>query len=90
MSGTQWSTGKIEAHKSSQNGMDLLWIEFTDMMEKQQWIVLPATMIMKMFGLQRSPIGLVPQKNCQDRMISDYSYINVNDDTFNILLPKAM
>ena len=43
-----------------------------------------------MFGLQFSPIGLVPQNNCCDRMISDYSYFNMNDDNFNIAPSKAM
>ena len=47
-------------------------------------------MIKQIYGLQLSPIGLVPQKNCRDRIISDYGYFNVNDDTFNIAPAKAM
>lgn len=37
--------------------------QFADMMEKYQWIILPATMIKKLFGLQLIPIGLVTQLN---------------------------
>ena len=47
-------------------------------------------MIKQMYGLQLSPIGLVPQKNRQDRMNLDYSYFNMNDDTFNIAPSEAM
>ena len=35
-----------------------------------------------MFGLRLSPIGLVPQNNCHNQMISDYSYFGVNDELF--------
>ena len=60
------------------------------MINKQQWIVLPANMIKKMFGLRLSPISLVPQTNCRNRMISDYSYFDVNADTFNIAPSEAI
>ena len=60
------------------------------MINKQQWILLPADMIKRMFGLQLSLIGLVPQTNRGDRMISDYSYFDVNANTFNIAPAEAM
>ena len=60
------------------------------MINKQQWIVLPTNMIKRMFDSQLSPIGLVPQTNRRDRMISDYSYFDVNADTFNIAPAEAM
>ena len=96
MSGVPWSAGKIESalkrgsHKSSENGIDFLRNEFVDMMEKQQWIVLPADMIKQIYNMQLIPIGLVPQKNCRDKMISDNSYFNVNNDTFKIAPLEAM
>ena len=96
MSGEPWSDDKIEAalkrgpHSSSKDGIEFLRNEFADMINKQQWIVLPADMIKKMFGLRLSPIGLVPQTNRHNRMISDYSYFDVNADTFNIAPSEAM
>ena len=96
MSGELWNEGRIEAalkrgpHSSSKEGIEFLRNEFADMIEKQQWIVLPAEMIKRMFGLRLSPIGLVPQTNRRDRMISDSSYYCVNADTFNIAPSEAM
>ena len=60
------------------------------MVNKQQWIVLPANVVKNLFGLGLSPIGLVPQTNRRDKMISDYSYFDVNADTFNIAPAEVM
>ena len=96
MSDEPWSDGKIEAalkrvpHSSSKNGIEFLRNEFADMVNKQQWTVLPAFMIRKMSGLCLVTIGLVPQTNRQDRMILDYSYFDVNADTFIIAPSEAM
>ena len=96
MSDSNWNKGQIEAalkrgpHSSSKNGIDFLRNEFADMIDKQQWIVLPANMIKKLFRLRLSPIGLVPQNNRRDRMISDYSYYDVNADTLNIAPTESM
>ena len=59
-------------------------------MEKQQCIILPADMIKQIYNMQLIPIGMVPQKNRRDQMISDYSYFNVNNDTFEIAPLEAM
>ena len=61
--------------------MDFLRTEYANMMDKQQWTVLPASMVKHIKGLRLSPLGLVLQRNQCDRMISDYSYFRVNDDT---------
>ena len=60
------------------------------MVEKQQWIVLPANLIQSMPGLHLSPLGLVPQRGRCDCMISDYSYFDVNQEMLNLGPPKAM
>ena len=66
MLGEPWSDGKIEAalkqgpHSSCKESIKFLQNEFADMINKQQWIVLPADIIKRMFGLRLSPIGLVP------------------------------
>jgi len=71
-------------------GLKFLRKEYADMVDKQQWIVLPAKMIKDMFGLRLSPLGLVPQRGRRDRMISDYSYYDVNQETLNIAPNEAM
>ena len=60
------------------------------MMDKQQWTVLPASMVKHIKGLRLSPLGLVPQCNWRDRMISDYSYFGVNGDTLQLATLDAM
>ena len=68
MSGEPWSDGKIEAalkrgpHFLSKEGIEFLQNEIADMINKQQWIVLPVDMIKRMFSLQLSRIGLVPKR----------------------------
>ena len=91
-----WTPNRIKAalkrgpHRSCIQGIDFLHEEYSDMIKKQQWIVLLAKMIQDMFGLRLSPLGLVPQRGCRDRMISDYSYFDVNQQTLNIALKEAM
>ena len=96
MSGKPWSEGQIKAalkqgpYSSSKDGIKFLRNEFANMVKKQQWIILPANMIKKMFGFCLSPIGLVPQANRRACMISDYSYFDFNADTLNIAPAKKM
>ena len=60
------------------------------MIEKQQWIILPAELVKKLPGLRLSPLGLVPQRGRRDRMICDYSYFGVNSETFELAPKEAM
>ena len=96
MSGKPWSNGQIKStlqqgpHFSSQNGIEFLQNEFADTINKQQWIVLSAETVKKLFGLRLSPISLVPQKNCRNRMIFNYSYFDDNTNTFNIEPAEAI
>ena len=41
-------------------------------------------------GIRLSPLGLVPQCNRQDIMISDYSFFGVNEETVPLAPPEAM
>ena len=60
------------------------------MMDKEQCTVLPASLVKDIPGIRLSPLGLVPQRNRRDRMISDYSLFGVNDDTVPLAPPEAM
>ena len=63
-----WTNGRTQAalergpHSSSQNGIDFLREEYADMIDKQQWTVLPAHLVMGLDKLRLSPLGLVPQR----------------------------
>ena len=84
ISSSPWTLQKIAValkcgpHSSSIKGIEFLRNKYADMVEKQQWIVLPASMLKSMFGLCLSPLGLVPQRDRRDCMILDYSYFDVN------------
>ena len=60
------------------------------MMDKEQWTVLPASLVKDIPGIRLSPLGLVPRRNRRDRMISDYSFFGVNDDTVPLAPPETM
>ena len=91
-----WTPSRLEAtlkrgpHSSCSDGIEFLREEFADMIEKQQWIVLPADLVKKQFGLRLSPLGLVPQRGRRDRMISDYSFFDVNQETLKLAPDEAM
>ena len=51
------------------------------MINRKQWVLLPADLIKHLPGLQLSPIGVVLQQDRRPRTISDYSYFGVNDGT---------
>ena len=91
-----WTPNQIKTdlkqgpHHSCVQGIKFLREEYSDMIEKQQWIVLPEKLIQDMFGMRLSPLGLVPQQGHWDQMISDYSYFDVNQQTLNIALKEAM
>ncbi|VEU33676.1 unnamed protein product [Pseudo-nitzschia multistriata] len=78
------------ATQISNNGIEFLREEYADMMDKQQWTVLPARLVTKIKGLRLSPLGLVPQRGRRDRMISDYSYFGVNKATVSEAPVEAM
>ena len=91
-----WSKGRLQSalkrgpHSSSKKGVKFLREEYADMVEKQQWTVLPAKLVLDLPGLRLSPLGLVPQRGRRDRMISDYSYFGINADTLRLAPKEAM
>jgi hypothetical protein len=61
-----------------------------DMIKKDQWIVLPYSQIRNLPNLRISPIGVVPQRDRRPRIIVDYSFSGVNQETCNIAPTDAM
>jgi hypothetical protein len=60
------------------------------MMRKVQWTVSPAPLARKLKGIRISPVGIVPQREHCPRMIVDYSFYDVNDDTAPIAPGQSM
>ena len=61
-----WSQDKITtalargAHRSCMDHLDFLHEEFRDMIEKSQWVILPAADVAHLPGLRISPPGVIP------------------------------
>jgi hypothetical protein len=91
-----WDPSRIEAamrrgpHKSAKEHRDFLQTEMADMIEKDQWVVLPYSQVKSLPNLRISPIGVVPQRDRRPRTIVDYSYSNVNQETCPIAPVEAM
>lgn len=78
------------AHKSAKDNVPFLREEFTDMMLKGQWTLLPARLLIGDDDLRLSPLGVVPQRDRRPRTICDYTFFNVNADTIQLAPPEAM
>ena len=95
-SSPKWSRTKIKAaltrgaHKSCNEHIDFLNEEFVDMIQKGQWVILPATMAMELEGLRLSPPGVIPQRDRRPRWICDYTWSGVNHDTLPLAAMEAM
>ena len=96
MKTTPWSAERIDdalkrgPHQSFHSSIEFLQKEYADIMDKQQWTVLPASLVKDIPGIRLSALSLVPQQNKRDRMIPDYSFFGVNEDTVPIAPPQAM
>lgn len=77
-------------HQSALGHSEFLFNEMADMIEKGQWLVLPAKLATTLPNLRISPIGIVPQHERRPRTIVDYTYSGVNQDTVPLCFPEAM
>ena len=77
-------------HRSCYEHIDFLQEEFTDMINKSQWVVLPYSQVKNFPNLRLSPPGVIPQRGRRPRWIVDYSWYDVNKDTLPIYPSNAM
>lgn len=91
-----WSTSQLDSrvargcHSSANDYCEFLMGEFLDFGRKGFWILLPYDIIKHEKGLRLSPIGCVPQPNRRPRMIVDYSFWGINDETMKMAPEGAM
>ena len=92
----EWSEGQRRSalergpHKSAKEHIGFLRQEFTDMIHKGQWTILPARLVDGTVGFRLSPLGVVPQRERRPRTICDYTYFDLNDDTVPMAPQEAM
>ena len=77
-------------HKSAAEHVDFLREEYSSMIKKGHWTLLPARLLIDQPDLRLSPLGVVPQRDRRPRTISDYSYFGVNEDTVPLAPQEAM
>ena len=78
------------AHQSAYQYLEFVRNEFVDFVKKRFWVVLPAQLLMNFKELRLSPLGVVPQHERRPRIICDYTFYGVNQDTSPYAPPEAM
>jgi hypothetical protein len=101
MTTAPWSNERLATtlargpHKSAFKYAEFLGQELGEFVLKGQWIVLPYDVVRKLprritRQLRISPMGVVPQRDRRPRVIVDYSFFGVNDETAKLAPREAM
>ena len=104
MSSPPWKLEVLEqrlkrgSHKSCDANLDFLRKEMLDFVKKGFWTVLPFSELSKKFkegtrylrDLRLSPMGVIPQRERRPRLIVDYSFYDVNQETLQLGPRDAM
>lgn len=77
-------------HKSSYEYGNFILEEFLEFVRKGFWFLLPARLILHLLELRLSPLGCVPQHERRPRIIVDYTYSGVNQETEDDKPDEAM
>lgn len=78
-------------HKSSQRSeREFVSAEMVDLCRQGYWMVLPYSTVAAWPMLPISPLGVVPQRDRQPRLIVDYSFSQLNADTLRLAPAEAM
>jgi hypothetical protein len=77
-------------HNSAHEFVEFLGEEFLDFVKKGYWMLLPYEDVKDMVSVQYSPLGVVPQRERRPRVIVDYSFFGVNNDTLKLGPEDAM
>ena len=77
-------------HRSSDGEREFVAQEMLDFCEQGYWVVLPYDVVADWPDLRISPLGVVPQRDRRPRLIVDYTFSGVNDDTLQWAPREAM
>jgi hypothetical protein len=77
-------------HNLAHEFVEFLGVEFLDFLKKGYWMLLPYEDIKDIVHVRYSPLGVVPQRERRPRVIIDYSFYGVNDDTLKLGPEDAM
>jgi hypothetical protein len=71
-------------HQSAKQHVEFLCGEFVDMIQKGQWIMLPAKLALNNRNPRLTPLGVVPHIKWRPHTIHDYSFFLINEDTVEL------
>ena len=77
-------------HKSAQEERAFVCDEILDFCAQGYWAVLPYSEVRDWRNLRVSPLGVVPQRDRRPRLIVDYSFSCVNEETVPMAPKEAM
>jgi hypothetical protein len=69
------------SHQSADEYLGFVEEEMTDFIRKGFWLVLPFAAVQHLPDLRILPLGVVPQRNRRPRLIVDYTFSGVNEET---------
>ena len=90
-----WTTEQIQqaarrgSHKSARDHTEFVCEELLEFCAQGYWVVLPLSEIQHWTKLRLSPLGVVPQRDRRPRLIVDYTFSNVNQETVRLAPPES-
>ena len=96
LSAPEWKQEKLlqvlqrGPHKSARDHLEFVREEFAEYVRKGFWLVLPAADVLHLPSLRLSPMGVVPQHERRPRIICDYSFYGVNQDSIALAPEESM
>ena len=91
-----WTSDRIQAaldrgpHQSANLYKDFVREEFVNFVKKHFWTIVPARLVKHLKNLRLSPLGVVPQHERRPRLICDYTFYGVNQETHPLAPEEAM
>ena len=91
-----WSSQRVHQavqrgpHKSARDHIAFVCSEIQDFCNQGFWAVLPLHDALALPNLRVSPLGVVPQRERRPRLIVDYTFSGVNQETVRLAPPEAM
>ncbi|KAI2509092.1 hypothetical protein MHU86_5340 [Fragilaria crotonensis] len=78
------------AHRSSAGERQFVCEEMLDFCAQGYWIVMPYRAVRQLRHLRVSPLGVVPQRDRRPRLIVDYTFSKLNEETLQLAPREAM
>ena len=91
-----WTRDRLRAaatrgsHRSAKDEVQFVCEEMLEFCTQGFWTVLPFRVALHLQHLRLSPLGVFPQRNRRPRLIMDYTFSGVNDETVRLTPPQAM